>query len=265
MKTRIFEILNSVGIGLSGVCEFSAVKEGLLECRAKKRIPAGAKSIIICAFPYIVEKEAPKNISRYAAVRDYHEVVIEYLNAAIKHLQREFPQNEFEAFCDNSPIPEVFAAATAGLGIKGDNGLLITEKHGSFVFLGEIVTDLEIESESRYRECEHCGECLKKCPVGLNKAECLSAVSQKKGELSKEERQRLLAAGTLWGCDICANACEHNKNAEPTAIKEFLDSYRDRYRENEDITSRAYAWRGEVVIKRNFENFKVQANGETEN
>lgn len=252
IKEKIIEICLSADIRDIGFCAFENIKEKLIECRAKQRIPQNAKTVIICAFPYKAQENPPKNISRYAAVPDYHTVCGEMLEKAARGLRKSFPKNKFECFLDNSPIPEVFAAAVAGLGVKGDNGLILTKRWGSFVFLGEIVTDLEIECENKYRECEHCGVCKKNCPVGLDKGSCLSALSQKKGELSAEEKEILLKNNILWGCDICAEACPHNKEAEITYIKEFIEGYRDCYTAKEDNSGRAYNWR-KGAIERNYQ------------
>lgn len=253
MKNRILEILRDENIKLSGFCDYALVEDKLLECRAKSRIPKNAKTVIVCAFPYKVKECPPKNISRYAAVPDYHKVAEGYLLKALKRMETQFPLNSFEVFIDNSPIPEVFAAAAAGIGVKGDNGLLITEKWGSWVFLGEIVTDLKIESPNLYGECLHCGKCKALCPKEKQDIDCLSKVSQKKGELSQVERTALKKNRIVWGCDICAENCPMNSKKEITYIPEFLADYRDEYKFCEDITHRAYAWRGEGPIKRNLE------------
>lgn len=253
MKTTITDILSKKGIKNVGFCVFGEVEGHLIDCMAKSRMPKNAKTIILCAFPYKVNKESPKHLSRYAAVPDYHTVCGNMLKQSCKALKEKYPQNEFEYFCDNSPIPEVHAAAVAGLGVKGDNGLLITKEYGSFVFLGEIVTDLHIACENKYDECTHCGKCKTACPVNLNKADCLSNLSQKK-KLNDSELQILKNNNILWGCDICQNICPLNQNAKTTDIKEFLSGYRDEYIIGEDTTNRPYTWRGENVIKRNYEN-----------
>lgn len=239
-----------------GVCAFSEVAEHLLPCRNILKIPKKAQSVILFVFPYKVKEEPPKNISRYAAVPDYHEICGNILKKHTDILKKAFPDNEFEWFIDNSPIPEVEAAVLAGLGVKGKNGLLITKKYGSFVFIGEIVTDLEVESTSLTNNCIGCDVCQKACPVGLSKEKCLSSLSQKKGELNAEESMLLKNSGCVWGCDICSSVCPMNKGAEFTYIKEFVDGYRDSYIVGEDISGRAYAWRGEKVIKRNFDIIK---------
>lgn len=248
----IKRIMYHAGIFNAGFCKFGWISDRLLECGAKKRIPHSAKTVIMAFFPYRVKKERPKNISRYAAVADYHKVCGEYLSRAIEALREQYPENKFEAFVDNSPIPEVYAASAAGLGVVGDNGLLITPRYGSYVFLGAIVCDLEIECENCYTECMHCGFCKNACPVHLDKKDCLSAISQKKGELTYNEAEKLRAHNIVWGCDICAEVCPFNKVADYTNIQEFIESYRDSYTQNEDVKGRAYEWRGKNTVDRNF-------------
>ncbi len=253
MKQTITDILSVNGIKNVGFCDFDSVKEHLIDCRAKERLPKNSKTVIMCAFAYKVKENPPKILSRYAAVPDYHIICGDMLKKVCENLKTTYPQNSFEWFCDNSPIPEVFAAAIAGLGVKGDNGLLITKEYGSFVFLGEIVTDLYIDCQNQYKECIHCGKCKTACPVSLNKADCLSNLSQKK-KLTDSELKTLKENSILWGCDICQNACPMNKSAKCTDIKEFVNEYRNEYILDEDATNRPYTWRGENVIKRNYEN-----------
>ena len=253
MKTTITDILSYIGIKNVGFCAFEPLKENLLDCRAKSRLPQNSKTVIMCAFPYKVKEKAPEYLSRYAAITDYHTVCDGMLEAACESLRKKYPQNTFEYFCDNSPIPEVYAAVTAGLGVKGDNGLLITKEYGSFVFLGEIVTDLEISCENKDSECSHCGKCKTACPVNLNKSECLSNLSQKK-KINNDELLILKQNNILWGCDICQNACPMNNQAKTTNIAEFIDGYRNEYTPDEDMQNRPYTWRGEKVIQRNYEN-----------
>lgn len=238
-----------------GFCSFAEFSDRLLECRAKQRIPKNASTVICFAFPYKVREQPPKNISRYAAVPDYHSVCGEQLKVIAAALRKNNGTYSFEPFIDNSPIPEVAAASAAGLGVVGKNGLLITEKYGSFVFLGEIVTDMPMKTDSLSDMCENCGMCAAACPVGLDKNRCLSALTQKKGVLGEEEEKAIRKSGCIWGCDICQNVCPHNKNAENTENTDFISGYRNGYKSGEDISGRAFAWRGEKVIKRNAELF----------
>lgn len=253
MKEKIIEIINKNGIRDVGFCAFDTVKDRLLQCRAIARIPENAKTVILLLFPYKVKTEHPENICRYAAVPDYHNITQKYLAEILKDLKTEFSGYKFESFADNSPIPEVSAAVAAGLGLYGENGLLINKTYGSWCFICEIVTDLEIPCENRFKKCPVCGNCKKACPRGDLEGECLSAVSQQKKELNFAEKAALKRYNTVWGCDICAEVCPLNKNAENTYIPEFINGYRNRYEYGEDITGRAYEWRGEKVIKRNYE------------
>lgn len=253
MKNKITDILAVCGIKNVGFCDFEPLKDKLLNCRAKSRLPQNAKTIIMCAFPYKIKDEPPKFLSRYAAIPDYHTLCGNMLATACEKLLQIYPKNKFEYFCDNSPLPEVHTAAMAGLGVKGENGLLITKEYGSFVFLGEIVTDLDIPSKDKYSECIHCGLCKQACPVNLDKTECLSNLSQKK-QISDEDFKILKQNNILWGCDICQNVCPMNKTAKITNIQEFIDGYRDKYVIGEDTENRPYNWRGEEVIKRNYNN-----------
>lgn len=253
MKKTITDILKTQGVKNVGFCSFKIVNDKLLDCRAKDRLPQKSKTIIICAFPYKVKNPSPKYLSRYATVPDYHTVCGNVLECCCQKLKQKFKENNFEWFCDNSPIPEVYAAAMSGLGVKGDNGLLITKEYGSFVFLGEIVTDLDIDCENNYSECNHCGKCKIACPVSLKKTDCLSNLSQKK-KLADEELVALRKNKILWGCDICQNVCPLNKTVQITHIPEFINGYRDEYVLDEDEKNRSYTWRGKNVIKRNYEN-----------
>lgn len=253
MKEKIAKILKSVGIFEWSVASFSEVEPHLIECRAKERLPENSKSIIIAAFPYKVKEEPPKNISRYAAVPDYHIVCGKMLRKAKEKLEEAFKDNKFEYFLDNSPIPEVATAHNCGLGVLGRNGLLIHKKYGSFIFLGEIVTDLEIEPQKCAEKCLDCGQCILLCPHIVSKENCLSAVNQQKNDLTAAQKEEIRESGSCWGCDRCSEVCPMNKNAQITYIEEFINNYRNEFNPAEDREGRAYNWRGKKVIERNYE------------
>lgn len=245
---------------LWGVCRFAEIKNNLIECRAKSRLPENASSVIVVCFPYLLEDKEYENsnISKYAVVTDYHEVVISRLEKAAAKLRGIYPDNQFAVFADNSPIPEVRAACAAGLGVRGMNSLLITPEYGSYVFIGEIVTDLVIDcGESVYKNCIGCKKCITACPskaiteTNFNKTACLSDITQRKGELTDKEKQLMKDCGCIWGCDICQDICPMNKNAAETKIEEFLLSPVARISADCPLESRAYEWRGRKVIERN--------------
>ena len=245
---------------LFGICPFEKVKDNLIDCRAKNHLPENAETVIVACFPYLLNDSAYKNrnISKYAVVTDYHEVAVARLRKAAEKLKNIYPDNSFAVFADNSPIPEVRAACAAGLGVRGLNSLLITEKYGSYVFIGEIVTDLKIESDSNeFKNCIGCKKCIDACPskaiseTGFNRNSCLSEVTQRKGELSDAEKSLMKECGCVWGCDICQDICPMNKNAAETKIEEFLSSAKPNVSLGCELADRAYEWRGRKVIERN--------------
>ena len=115
----------------------------------------------------------------------------------------------------------------------------------------------------------HCGKCIAACPskciaIGeggentSNKKECLSAITQKKGELTEEEKKLILDNGSIWGCDVCQNVCPYTKNAKYTPIKFFNDDVITLLNtnvlsamSNESFMLRPFAWRGKETIRRN--------------
>lgn len=103
-------------------------------------------------FPYRFPDDDPgRNLSRYACVEDYHQAGGRVLRALAEDLAILWPGRAFEPFLDNSPLPEVYAAALCGLGVVGDNGLLIHPRYGSYVFIGTIVTDAPLPPDRRRR------------------------------------------------------------------------------------------------------------------
>ncbi len=218
------------------------------------------------AVPYYTTNcdDPASNVSAYATSRDYHRFFEELFATLLPTLRSAFPQNRFAGFTDHSPIDEVSAAVRAGLGFQGRNHLFLTKEHSSFVFLGEIVTDAVLElPKAAPLQCDACDACLRACPVGLDISRCLSALTQKKGELTKEEKERILAHGCAWGCDICQRACPVTKRAREsgtlyTTIPYFTESalspLSSRIVEEmseEEFATRAYSWRGRAVITRN--------------
>lgn len=236
--------------------------------RPDKLIRNGFKGVdgltaIIIAVPYYVECRE-KNLSAYAIPRDYHHFFEQLFDLLLPILREKYPQYTFAGFADNSPIDEREAAAIAGLGIIGDNMMLITEKYSSYVFLGEIITDAPVPEAKAHpiKRCESCGACRLACPTKMSE-KCLSSLTQKKGKLSEDEKSLLASHKSVWGCDVCQEVCPHTKNAIkrgsiftnvdyfqkeliPRLTVEKLDRMSD-----EDFSLRAYAWRGRDVIRRN--------------
>lgn len=243
-----------------GVCAFADVQDRLLSCAAKRRLPPNAKSVIVCVFPYRFPDTKNRELSYYACVPDYHKAAGGVLENIANALQTAYPAYQFVPFIDNSPIPEVYAAAKAGLGIVGKHGLLLTPQYGSYVFIGEVVTDMPLPcADKAVAFCEDCGACVKACHGGClpdNRDTCVSAITQKKGELTAEEIAMIKKNGLIWGCDRCQEVCPYNANVT-IAPHPCFDKFTPCFVENDPhFADRAYAWRGEAVIRRNIEILK---------
>lgn len=255
----IDNIFNCSGIKLWGKCSFEPLKNKLIPCRAINRIPKNPNTVLCCLFPYAV-KDRKHNISKYAFFNDYHIIVSNFLNTATAKLIKAFPDFKFSPFCDNSPIPEVYAAALCGLGCIGKNGLLINENYGSFVFIGEIVTDMPLSHKNAsITSCLSCNRCINFCPgkalsnICFNKNSCASFLSQKKGDLTQVEEQIVAGTGLVWGCDMCQDVCPMNKNIKTTYIEEFKQNIYPliNSKNYNTLEHRAFSWRPLEVIKRN--------------
>ena len=254
---KIIDIV-SARVKKFGFCNFTSVNDSLITCRAISRIPQNAQGIITVLFPYFLgeDKYADASVSRYACVEDYHIVALKILSELCDKLRSEFVGEEFEPFVDNSPIPEVYAAALSGLGRVGKNGLLLNDEYGTWVFIGEIVTTLSLEDSCAVQKCENCGLCERNCPTGaikggkVDKSKCLSDITQRKGELSEEHRMLIKRSGCAWGCDVCQLVCPHNGDVKITDIDEFICSF-SPIADVDNLENKAYGWRGRAVIERN--------------
>ena len=228
------------------------------------------RTVLLYLVPYYAGPT--DNLSLYAASRDYHLFFRSFGEKLVGYLQTVFPDGGFRSYGDHSPIAECDAAAKAGLGVIGRNGLLINPKYASLVFIGDVVTDVPPEEFPACRVpqavsyCENCGACAAACPTGIlsgNGSLCLSAVTQKKGELSPEEKNLILSHGSAWGCDLCQTSCPHVKAAiksgDALSPVDFFKTDRtprltyDRIAAmpDDEFNSRAYAWRGRKTLLRN--------------
>ena len=198
-------------------------------------IVPGARSVVALAMNYFTPHRHELNpdagkISRYAWGDDYHDVLRERLNMLLDWVRAEVPGASGKASVDTAPILEKAWAARAGLGWIGKHSNLITKDHGSWVFLGELILDIELDYDRPEPE-EHCGTCtacLNACPTGaivqpyvVDSRQCISYATI---ELRDEKLPGDIAAnlnGWLYGCDICQDVCPWNRFEKPTGETRF--------------------------------------------
>lgn len=262
VREKIKNYLLSKNIEYFSVLSYSDCRE--TNGRIIARESFTPRSVIIYLLPYYSGET--ENISLYSASLDYH-LAIKEINDGLSALVKEnFPDASLRGYGDHSPIDERHAALIGGLGIAGDNGLIINEKYGSFVFIGDMITDispelLSFDKPKEIKRCEGCGACKRACPTGILRGEgedCLSAITQRKGELTDEEINLMQKYNTAWGCDLCQTSCPHNINPKMTPVEFF---YRQRIpaltpeilenMSDEEFEKRAYAWRKRKTIERN--------------
>jgi epoxyqueuosine reductase len=207
----------------------------------------GARSVIVVALnynapqPYSTEHAAVRDadsprgwISRYAWGDDYHEVLREKLNALVARMHAEWSEPfEARAYVDTGPVVERVAAKYAGLGWLAKNTCLINEQLGSWLFLGVILTTLELEPSFRQGEppaadlCGNCTLCLDACPTQafaapyvLDARRCISYLTiELRGAIPHELRPAM--GNAVIGCDICQDVCPWNRKPPVTQLAAF--------------------------------------------
>jgi epoxyqueuosine reductase len=195
----------------------------------------GVRSIIAVALNYYQPQARPTGdqyakISRYAWGKDYHKVLEKKLKQLTQWLQSSSPHSTFRFYTDTGPIGDKVWAEAAGLGWIGKNGNLITRQYGSWVFLGEILTDLELVADRPHTQhCGTCTQCLTACPtqaivapfvVDANRCIAYHTIENRAAQLPTAIANNL--AGWVAGCDICQDVCPWNQRfAQPTNVIEF--------------------------------------------
>jgi epoxyqueuosine reductase len=200
---------------------------------------ADARSMIVLAINYYTPHEhqaspASGKISRYAWGDDYHEVVREKLRELLNWIKDEFPGADGKLCVDTTPVLEKAWAVRAGLGWIGKNSNVITTEFGSWVFLGEIILNIELEydTETVPDHCGSCTACIDACPTGaivgpyaVDSRKCISYATI---ELRDEELPGEIADnlnGWMYGCDICQDVCPWNRFEKPTVEPRFQPRY----------------------------------------
>jgi len=192
------------------------------------KVLAGARSIIVAGLNYWQPQPKGRGrIARYALGEDYHHVLLEKLEALAAEIVSEGAAAKI--YVDTGPVLEKPLAARAGLGWQGKSTMLINTKLGPWLFLGEIITTLELEPDAPQRDhCGSCSRCITACPTGaitapyqLDARRCIAYLTiELKGSIPEELRP--LIGDRVYGCDECLDVCPWNRFAQTTREARFL-------------------------------------------
>ncbi|MFI3266426.1 MAG: tRNA epoxyqueuosine(34) reductase QueG [Rikenellaceae bacterium] len=180
----------------------------------------GARSIVVCGLssanlPF--DKGTQARIASYGLCRDYHIIIKELLFKLAEKLKEAYPRANFRAFVDTAPLLEKAWAVEAGLGYIGRNSLLINKEHGTRLFLGELITDIQLPETNLTPttiSCNNCTACVDNCPTGAIKMDgsmdsrlCISRRTIEKQDIPYNNRE---LSGWIFGCELCQQVCPHN-------------------------------------------------------
>jgi len=192
-----------------------------------------ARSVMVVALNYFTphqhqQKPATGKVSRYAWGDDYHDVVKEKLVSLLAWIKEQEPSAEGKVCVDIQPVMDKAWAVRAGLGWLGKHSNVITPEHGSWVFIGELLLNLDLEHD-RERIEDHCGTCtlcIDACPtaaitepyvVDSNKCISYATIELRAPELPVE----MDLAGWIYGCDVCQDVCPWNRFEQATSETRF--------------------------------------------
>lgn len=196
------------------------------------KLVEGAKSIISVLLNYYPSQtqnpDAPK-ISKYAYGQDYHIIIRDKLFNLLEFINSKIKKVNGRVFVDSAPVFDRTWAAMAGLGWIGKNSCLINKDFGSFVFIGELIVDIELEYDEPFLDyCGDCTKCIEACPTNaiispkiIDSRKCISYLTvEYKGEMPKKFKKHF--KDWIFGCDICQDICPWNlKKTKPTKEKQF--------------------------------------------
>ncbi|MFP4114620.1 MAG: tRNA epoxyqueuosine(34) reductase QueG [Spirochaetota bacterium] len=204
---------------------------------APERVLAGCRSVLVVGCNYYQRPRRDREpgtgrVARYAWGRDYHNALGKRLKRVVRVLRERYPDEHFRSFVDASPLSERFFAEQAGIGYTGRHTLTISSVYGSWFFLGEILTTLELEStpidRPRHGACPtSCFRCGTACPTNalydhhrINARRCISYLTiEHRGPIPEELRP--LMGDWVFGCDLCQEACPLNVRAKETSLADF--------------------------------------------
>jgi len=197
----------------------------------QKLVP-GAKSVVSLLYNYFPENDLAKQhgykIAKYAYGKDYHEVIKDKLRLFLERAREEIGDIGGRVFVDSAPVMERQWAQLAGIGWLGKNGLLLNKAHGSFLFIAELIIDLELDYDTPATDhCGTCTKCIDACPTEaiiepgvVDGSKCISYYTiELKAELPITEEKPF--ENWVFGCDICQDVCPWNRFSQPHSEPAF--------------------------------------------
>lgn len=208
-------------------------------------------------------------LARSAWGRDYHYVLREAMDKLVNFIRERVPEAMIESMVDTGALVDRAVSQRAGIGFSGKNCAIISPKFGSWIYLGELVTNIPFQPDTPVTEdCGECTKCIDACPTGalvepgqLNAQRCISFVTQTKGFVDEEFMLKI--GNRLYGCDTCQIVCPKNRGKnwdhhpdlqpDPEIVKPLLLPLLDiGNREfKERFGQSSAAWRGKKPIQRN--------------
>ncbi len=249
-----------ISAGYAGEMKYMAARDdhGELKRGSLARVAPWARSVVVCAINYNTDHprstEAHESscgwISRYAWSReDYHDAVLRRLKQVEAALQRSVPADLqpllTRSYVDTGPIVERVYAKYAGVGWIGKNTCIINQKKGSWLFLGVILTSLDLVPDMPAPDrCGSCTRCIDACPTDalidpyqLDSNKCISYLTiEKRGSIPENLRAGM--GRHVFGCDICQDVCPWNRKAPASAAEEFQP--------RSGLVNPALAWLAEI-------------------
>ena len=295
IKEEIINLAKDIGIskiGFTTADDFDylekslrlAVEEGRnsgfehknIEERIKPKLSlASAKTIIsiAVAYPHKLKQQPPKTAYKRGKFTpnswglDYHYVLQDKLDRLAKGIEELTADFEYKGMVDTGALVDTAVAQRAGIGFIGKNGLVISKEFGSYMFLGELITNLDIEPDQPVDYgCGDCNRCVTACPTScligdgsMNAKRCLSFQTQDKGVMDLEFRKKIKTV--IYGCDICQICCPYNKGLDNPLATEidpdlshpellpFLELSNGQFKEK--FGHVAGSWRGKNILQRN--------------
>lgn len=240
-----------------------------------KKFLENCKTIIVIGLSYNIDYSRKRkailkgSLSKSSWGIDYHKVLRGKMEKLIEEIEKVEKFN-YRYFVDTGPLIDRKIANKAGIGYYGKNCSIINEEYGSFIFIGYILTDLELGYKSREVEnkCGDCRLCLDACPTGaleepfmLNPKKCISYLTQTKEKIPYDLRNKI--GMKIYGCDTCQLVCPKNRNIKKSSNRKFIPEKTGGYIDIEELLKMsnrefkekygemAGSWRGKNILKRN--------------